>query len=235
MATRFDVLNDNEYAWKTVKSHTKNIQKHQDKKNVKQQLCKNMIETSTCCYGTKCLFAHKLSEQAMNQHRQYAYDIVLSDNDLSHIDMIRDPKIYKSLLTLTTMCEQCKVGKCTGGYNCKHGACKQSYVICQRDLDYGDCVIPGCSNIHLTKRNLRPFFSGGTYGRNSKNNSVATRGILLTEEFFNNMITNSSLTHNVKNNSAIGFSEENNSKNSSCNVSHEDSDVEDDCDKSIFE
>lgn len=216
MTERFDVLNNNEYDWKTVRSHSKHVHKNDTKRNFKQQLCKNMIETSTCCYGTKCLFAHKLEEQTMNQHRQCAYEIVMGNGDLSHIDMMKNPRIYRALFSLTTLCEQCKIGKCTGGYNCKHGACKQSYVVCQQDLDHGNCVVLNCKNVHLTKRKLKPFFG---------NNSITTKGILLTEEFFNKIKPETSNNPN----------DSDDSKNSSCNVSHEDSDVGDDCDRSIFE
>lgn len=124
----------------------------------KRMLCSNIVTTGTCCHGDKCKFSHNLSEQKVDPVRKHVYEILLSDSDLSHIDFQKNVGLYRSLKDLTKMCDK---QYCTGGYNCNFGICgTNSKHICSRDLDYGDCDDPKCNSIHLTKRNLKPFYSG---------------------------------------------------------------------------
>jgi hypothetical protein len=147
-----------------------------ENKNLKKMLCHNMIMTGECRYRDKCLYAHNLSEQNMDVGRKIAYDILSNNNNLSHINLQKNHTIYRSLFELTKMCEQCDKHKCTGGYNCKFGACSKKYHICLRDLNYGDCPHK-CGCVHLSTRGLVHFY-------NSFVKTANINGTLLTSEFF---------------------------------------------------
>lgn len=123
--------------------------------NHKKILCKNITNNGKCLYTQKCVFAHTLDEQKVDKIRLEAYNIIKGTNNLSQINLIKDQQLYNTLVSLTTVCELCITNKCTGGYNCKHGACKNKYVICHTDLNKGTCN--KCDNIHLTIRGLVPY------------------------------------------------------------------------------
>lgn len=171
-----------------------------DIKNKKKLLCNNIITEGLCGYGSKCMYAHSLAEQQIEPNRKNAYDILFSSCDLSHINFQTDINLFRSLRDLTKMCDK---EHCTGGYNCKHGACgylskhknsNKKYHVCIKDLEYGDCIDQQCESVHLTKRGLRPYFSG--YTSDSISNIVSnhilgtnkhqTSGTLLTMDFFKN-------------------------------------------------
>jgi len=147
-----------------------------DKK--KKVLCQNMVNYNSCSYGNKCSYAHSLDEQKIDENRKRAYDIVKGKNDLSNIDLHTDNMLYTNLLVLTKLCNKCVNKQCTGGYNCKFGAIKKEYVICKRDLNYGDCV-GDCGLMHLTKRHLKSFYSSPTC-------------TILSDDFFNNDLNSDS-------------------------------------------
>lgn len=125
--------------------------------NLKKILCKNIIINKFCKYDNKCLYAHSLEEQNINCSRKYAYDIIKSTNDLSDIDLNEDINLYTSLVQLSVYCHNCVNNTCTGGYNCKYGACKYEYIVCLTDLNFNNCTDTTCKKIHLSKRNLRPI------------------------------------------------------------------------------
>lgn len=91
------------------------------------------------------------------------------------------------------MCEDCLKHKCTGGYNCKWGACIPEILICYDDLNYGNCNKDetNCKHIHLTDLKLKPYyttnksnFNNLNNNLNCLNNSKYISGTLLTEDFF---------------------------------------------------
>lgn len=125
--------------------------------NIKKMLCKNMIQNGSCHYGKECMYAHSLEEQSVIPLRRRVYDILKNNEDLSQINLHDDVDIYNTFLELTRMCYGCKNNTCTGGYNCKNGACHEKYVICYDDLQYGNCSKKSCPKIHLTKRKLKPY------------------------------------------------------------------------------
>lgn len=148
-----------------------------ENRNFKKILCNNMIESGSCPYGIKCVYAHSLDEQNIDANRRDAYSILTSTDKIS-VDLQRDLYLYRSLLGLTNMCEKCSKNMCTGGYNCKFGACAKKYHVCIKDLQTGDCM-EKCGCVHLTDRGLKPFKSNN--------------GTLLTTEFFSAMVgTNNS-------------------------------------------
>lgn len=158
-----------------------------DEKNINKLLCNNIVTTGYCIHGDRCLFAHSLSEQKIDEVKKHAHDILFSNDDLSYINFQQNLTLYKSLLLLTKFCDK---DKCTGGYNCKYGVCGDKKThICLKDLNYGDCNEINCNLIHLTKRNLKPFYHNynkkNTYDQNNicdKNNLVGTK---LSNDFFN--------------------------------------------------
>lgn len=215
------INNKTDMPWRgnTVKNIVDRFSVFQDKKNnfkrdntnVKKILCNNMTTNGECKYGDKCHFAHNLSEQTIEGNRVESYGILLSKKQLDNYDMQKNYGLYKSLLDLTKLCEQCEKGKCTGGYNCKFGACAKKYQICARDLNYGDCFYE-CGNVHLTKRGLKPFYG-------TKIKCSTPNGTLLSPEFFKKL-DQKKLSDNDSD-STISM-ESNNSQI-------------DDCDKSIFD
>jgi hypothetical protein len=126
--------------------------------NHKKILCKNIIFNNECKYENKCLYAHSLNEQNVNYLRKCVYDIIKGKDDLSHINLQDDVDLYKTLVQLSVYCHNCVNNKCTGGYNCKYGACKYEFVICLSDLNFNKCTADyTCTRIHLSKRNLKPI------------------------------------------------------------------------------
>lgn len=174
------VRKHNNYLDGSNKYHSFQDQKRKNvrNKNLKKILCKNIITSGSCGYDSKCLYAHKLEEQNMDDERKQAYDVLMDTNDLSGIDLQKNHSLYRSLLSLTSLCEQCNKNQCTGGYNCKFGACMKKYHICQRDLNHGDCN-SNCGKIHLTSRNLKSF-----YPSSIRQYSAPIQGTLLSSEFF---------------------------------------------------
>lgn len=148
-------------------------------KNIKKVLCQNMIKTGVCDYGDKCLYAHTLEEQNMDDHRKEIYNILISNDDISDINLRNDQYLYKSLLEMTRICEKCIKNECKGGYNCKFGACREKYQICFKDLNYGSCD-DACKKIHLTKRGLKPYY----VNEEKQNKDSYLNGILLTASCF---------------------------------------------------
>lgn len=157
-------------------------------KNKKKLLCNNVITSGSCCYGSKCMYAHSLEEQQIDISRKPAYDILFSSSDLSHINFHENVNLYRSLRDLTKLCDR---EHCTGGYNCKHGACgNKKYHVCIKDLEYGDCTNQNCECVHLTNRGLKPFYSGYALKQQDKHTKQQVPGTLLTVDFFKNQNKN---------------------------------------------
>src|SRR5436189_27952 len=127
------------------------------------------------------MYAHRLSEQNVESIRQTAYDMIKSDDDLSHIDLSKNRHLYNNLLSLTKVCPHCDDRNCTGGYNCKHGACDTKYVICYIDLNKGTCD-NSCNKIHLTQKGLIPY--GVNVTRNTKNKIPIPKTNIINDAFF---------------------------------------------------
>jgi len=210
------ISNDNKI-YKIVKhnvvSITSNTTKKKQDKNLKRILCRNMIKNGTCEYGSKCKYAHSLSEQIIDVSRKQAWNIIFSSDDLSDIDLQKNYSLYQTLNELTNTCQQCNSHDCIGGYNCDHGTFDKKYQICKHDLNYGNCKNTKCG-IHLTDRGLKPWFNKQC---ELDNNLYKIKGTLLSENFFTNVSVNDDETLSNFTNSV-----------------DENDDYENDCDKSIF-
>jgi len=125
--------------------------------NNKKLLCENILTKNFCSYKNRCKFAHTLQEQKKEHTREIAYNMITKDENLEHINLHENKKLYKSLLSLTKVCEKCIINKCTGGYNCKYGAISPEYQICKDDLIYGFCDDERCAKNHLTRKGLKPY------------------------------------------------------------------------------
>ena len=125
-------------------------------KDNKRILCNNILSKSFCNYGNKCVFAHCLDEQKVDDVRIRVYDILKGNYDLSDLDLVGDTIFFNNLLCMTKICFKCIEGKCSGGYNCRNGTCYLKYMVCCYDLINGLCN-NNCSSIHLTKRNMKPY------------------------------------------------------------------------------
>ena len=136
---RFDRI-DSKNNLTNFNANSKRFFKKDDIKNHKKILCCNIVLYNHCDYDTKCMYAHSLNEQNINENRKQAYNILNSTQDLSHLDLRKNPALYASLSELTQCCNNCIKKKCTGGYNCKHGACLMlQYNIALPYLIYRTC------------------------------------------------------------------------------------------------
>ena len=84
-------------------------------------LCFNMLNSGTCSYSDKCLYAHSLEEQCIDVSKKTTIEI-FKKKDLKDIDLIKDKELYNNLVILTKLCNECVNNTCPGGYNCKYGA-----------------------------------------------------------------------------------------------------------------
>lgn len=223
-------------------------------KNKKKLLCTNIIHSGSCCYGQKCMYAHSLSDQQIDPIRKKAYDLLFSSNNLSHINFQNDVQLYRSLRDLTNYCNK---EYCTGGYNCKHGVCgieNKKYIVCIKDLDYGDCSDKHCKFVHLTLRGLKPFYHGyssticstietNNYAniKNIKNNlNNQSNNIILNINDNSNDNSNdyiSDMLSDVLSDDSISSTTSSDTKINSINqiYSTNSTNSEDECDESIFE
>lgn len=191
------------------------LQKPQENiENRKTLLCNNIISSGHCGFGDTCKYAHSLDDQVKEKQRKPIFDILFSDSDLSHINFQENVGLYRGLLSMTKLCDK---EKCPGGYNCRYGACRDTKVhICEQDLNHGNCNVENCTKIHLTKRGLRPFWSG--YGKeiknvqeNNKPNDV--QGILLSEGFWK--LNSSAVEDDLISNLSLSSDESDSRSNSS--------------------
>lgn len=125
--------------------------------NMKRILCYNMLNHKKCSYGNKCMYAHYLSEQKIEDYRYKAYTIIRDSNNLEDLDLKKDIKLLNHLIQLTKVCTLCISGLCLGGYNCRSGAISLKYKICYDDLMYGNCCRNTCQFVHLTQKGLTPY------------------------------------------------------------------------------
>ena len=117
------------------------------------------MNKGSCSYGNKCVYAHSIEEQNINNNLLDAYNIIKNNNSLEHIDLVNNKKLFNSLLHITKLCNLCVKGICPGGLNCKFGTCSKKYQICKCDLLNGNCPDRRsfCKLIHLTDRNFIPY------------------------------------------------------------------------------
>lgn len=167
--------------------------------NEKRLICFSIINNEKCNYGSNCTYAHSLDEQIIDDEKKIIYQIILDKNLMNFFSMTnpKTDEIYKNLLFLTHICNNCDNNRCTGGYNCRNGVCHMSLKLCKNDLLTGEClnkvtdisinksiinklnehfinecgVYKGCINgHHLTTRNLLPYYKYVHRKENSKKN-----------------------------------------------------------------
>lgn len=108
----------------------------------KRLICFSTIHNESCEYGPSCTYAHSYDQQVIDEEKKFIYQIIF-DNNLMNFFSMTNPKtddIYKHLLFLTHLCDNCINKKCTGGYNCRNGASMPSLKICKNDLLTGECL-----------------------------------------------------------------------------------------------
>ena len=156
---------------------------HERQQNYKTIRCLNMLTNGSCTYGGKCKYAHSLEEQNIVGPRRMALDVILKQKDLSNIDISANKKLYGQLKCMTALCQKCIDSECTGGYNCKHGACDPKCVVCLEDMNKGTCKQTKCDKIHLTDRGLIPYGIRITH-ESEKDRSI--KPVLINDVFFEN-------------------------------------------------
>jgi hypothetical protein len=142
----------------------------------------NNKKNENCVFGRKCLYAHRLDEQKIDNFNYDVINRITSESDLSNLSLSdsKTSKIYKKIYFLTNLCGSCIDRKCPGGFNCKFGANIKDILICKDDFLYGKCdndvsmynysntikkLFPnntlkyyGCENgHHLTNKKLSPY------------------------------------------------------------------------------
>jgi hypothetical protein len=131
-----------------------NIQK---KKANNKILCQHILFNNKCIYINNCNYAHSLKDQQIEKSRNNAIEMIKMDN-LENINIINDTELIYNLLILCKLCKNCINNKCTGGYNCKFGACNKDILICKKDFLYGNCSFTDCIyGLHLTDKKFTPL------------------------------------------------------------------------------
>lgn len=174
--------------------------------NVKRILCYTTLVEKNCHYGKKCMYAHTLDDQKIDDDRMEAYKILKNNSDLSNINLLSNNKLFISLKQLTKLCSYCMKGCCPGGYNCKFGTFDKKYQVCYDDLMSGNCKKKQCGLQHLTIRGLKPYndqisvkelqpkiqriigckkIPKSVFIKSSNIEKSELEGILLTDSFFN--------------------------------------------------
>jgi hypothetical protein len=190
----FEITNENNTQIETV-----SIPYNPTFLNKKRLICFSVINKTRCNYQEKCIYAHSLEEQYVDEDKFFFHQIIL-DNNLMNFFSLTNPKtdeIYQSLTLFTQICNRCLTNKCTGGFNCRNGVCHPSLKVCKNDFLSGHCsnnlvkieidnrIIHkfnkndfimcneyiGCSNgHHLTNRHLIPYYKYKHILENSKKN-----------------------------------------------------------------
>lgn len=134
--------------------------------NEKRLICFSILNNETCGYGSNCTYAHSIDEQIIDLDKRFIYQIVL-DKNLMNFFSLTNPKtdeIYKNLLFISHICENCSNKKCTGGYNCRNGVSNSSLKICKNDLLTGECLNK-VINLNIDRSVLKKI--KGSVGRKS--------------------------------------------------------------------
>ena len=135
-----------------------NMYNNSTSNNFKRILCFNVINNAVCTYGSKCVYAHSLSDQKIEPLRHKIYTIIRSDTNLKDLDLVKDDKLFRGMLELTKLCTMCVKKSCPGGYNCRNGAINIDCRICFDDFMYGNCRRPNCTSKHLTERGMISYY-----------------------------------------------------------------------------
>ena len=125
--------------------------------NVKRILCHNKLISKICRRRDNCMYAHSYNEQKQDPYKKIVYDMIKNNDRLDDFDLIKDSKIYDTVLQLTKICSKCIRNSCVGGYNCKFGVFHPKYQICYNDMYYGNCTDDMCMKVHLSIKGLVPY------------------------------------------------------------------------------
>lgn len=150
--------------------------------NENRLICYSVINGDNCIYGDNCTYAHSLKEQIIDKDKMDIYNSIFAE-DLES-DAINDD-LYRNFSIMAQLCNQCVNNKCTGGLNCRNGACNLQLKLCKSDLLTGQCINPvfkitldefiaeklgidkdkhkdhyiGCSNgHHITTHQILPYY-----------------------------------------------------------------------------
>jgi len=188
--------------------------------NKKRLICFSMINNEECLYDDRCIYAHSLEEQLIDPARKTIYKIVLDEHLMNTFPsfVYETEYVYNQLMFVTYLCKKCKDNKCTGGYNCKHGANLNELKICRNDLMAGQCtndtfvmvisksiidkILDGATydvakyvacrdGHHLTHRGLVPY---NKYKQQLENNNKKT---LQSIRYINDNVTDNIINNNI--------------------------------------
>lgn len=151
--------------------------------HIKRLICYSVVNGKPCKYGSKCTYAHSIDEQVIDEDKMELYRTVLT-----HMSNVKfDDLMYRKIENLGYICNACRKGRCTGGYNCRNGVFDMSLKICKNDFLTGTCsnelikieinpkiwakimedqpetpskvdFIGCCNGHHLTLRGVTPYY-----------------------------------------------------------------------------
>lgn len=214
----------------------------------KRMLCNNYLYNNTnyknnnnysltnkdkCDYGYKCLYAHSLKEQKVDDIRQYAYNIIMRKIDVKNMNLRDNEDLYQIFILFNNVCEQCKLNRCQGGYNCKYGVIHEKYLVCMIDLNYNNCKNIKCKKNHLTKIGIKSYYNNLLdikHARLTNKNIFELNGNILNQEYIDNK-------NNKNNKNNIDYTDYNDDDDSSIDKydNYMNSDMSDELSESIFE
>ena len=180
-------MNDkNNNIYKSEKTKIFTVSPKSNDINKKKLICFSVINNEICNYGNNCVYAHSYKEQIIDYEKKIIYQIIFDKNLMNFFSQDNKiDEIYNKLLFYTNICNNCMIKKCTGGYNCRNGACETFLKLCKNDLLTGEChnnlvninienffldkledpnfesnkIYKGCINgHHLTERKLLPYY-----------------------------------------------------------------------------
>jgi hypothetical protein len=134
-----------------------------------------------CYHGPSCTYAHSLEEQQIDEKKLSIYRAILDQDYTSQI--VTDPAshtdIYHGFISSSSICERCYAGECTGGYNCRNGACCHDLLICRNDILFNQCK-EEVNMIKLSPKMIKKFCNfhlAATYPCCPKGHHLSIRGV----------------------------------------------------------
>lgn len=150
--------------------------------NGKKLMCRSMTAHKYCSRMHDCSYAHNLEEQQLDPAKLLAIQLMLDRNHEYPIDQI--DRIYPEFLSMSRLCEGCHNHDCTGGYNCRNGACHQELLVCCDDIVNKSCTQPIIKDAKLPEIAKR-FYTDGAIPCNkcAKGYHLTSGGVLSYNEY----------------------------------------------------
>lgn len=127
--------------------------------NGKKLMCRSMTAHKYCIRMHDCSYAHTLEEQQLDPAKLLTIQLMLNREMIHPVHQI--DRIYQESLSMSRLCDGCHNGDCTGGYNCRNGACHRELLVCCDDIYNQSCTRMIIKNVPLPEVAKR-FYTEGT-------------------------------------------------------------------------